>query len=199
MKTIRTIRIIILLMVVGLTANTVMGSGKVKVDLISGLTDLAVVEIVNSEMSEIEVDLKDSYGETLYSKKTKTPLENFKTKYDFSSLEDGTYRFTVKIDKEKTVNTFKIVNGGIKEVGTRKSVDPYFKFEHNILKVTFLNFEKENTKMYAYDGNTLLYEKELGSEFSIDHGVNFSDLGWGDYRVVLANDLDIYEYEVSIR
>ena len=196
MKTIRTTLAVAAII---LSAGAVMGSGKVKVEMKANDSEITVVDISNSKMSEIEVDVKNEYGESFYSKKTNTPIDQFRTKYEFSNLEDGTYRFSVKIDTEKTVNTFKVEDGEVELIKSRKSVEPYFKYKDDILKITYLNFQEEDVKMYVYDGKNLLYEKALGAEFKILHGVDFSDLSYGDYEVVLANNEDIYEYEVSVR
>lgn len=200
MKKITALKTVFVLAVALLVANVVVASGKIKVNLDAKNSETAVVEILNSEMSKIHVQIKDQYGETIYSKKKVAPAESFKTKYNFSNLEDGLYRFSVQIDNERTENRFSVENGDVNLIEVRKSVEPYFAYGQNKLDITFLNYQNEEIKMFVYDNRkNLLYEKSLGEDFAIHHAVDLSKLRFGDYDVVLANNEDIYEYSVSVK
>ena len=76
------LKTVFVLAVALLVANVVVASGKIKVNLDAKNSETAVVEILNSEMSKIHVQIKDQYGETIYSKKKVAPAESFKTKYN---------------------------------------------------------------------------------------------------------------------
>lgn len=200
MKKLATFKTVFLLALAFLVSNVVIASGKITVNLDVNYSESAFVEIANSKLSKIQIQVKDSYGETIYSKKTVATMENFKTKLDFSQLEDGVYRFSVKIDNEHTENRFSVENGDIALLEVRKSVEPYFAYKNDKLDLTFLNYQKEPVSMYVYDGSrNLLYEKNLGNDFAINHAVDLSNLRFGDYEVVLANEQEIYEYSVSVK
>ena len=200
MKTIKTMFVAIVAL---LTVNVVMGSdsGKIRVEMKSTMDDFAIVELADANISEIHINVTDGDGEIIYDKKTKLPVNQLRTRYDFSGLEDGLYRFTVKIDKQRTVNTFEIDGGDMNVIETRKTVDPFFEKDGDVFKLSFLNFHGENVRMYMYDRSKdkLLYQKELGTDFTIHHAVDISNLRWGDYEVVLANDEDFFEHWVSVR
>lgn len=200
MKKLATFKTVFVLAIALLVSNVVMASGKIKVNMDPKDSESAVVEISNSKLSTIEIQIKDSFGETVYSKKTLAKMENFKTKFDFSQLENGFYRFSVKIDKEHTENRFSVEDGDVNLVEVRKSVEPFFDHKNDKLDLTFLNYQKEPVSMFVYDRNrNLLYEKNLGNEFAIHHAVDLSNLRFGDYEVVLANEQETFGYSVSVK
>jgi hypothetical protein len=196
MKTIKTIFVILLAVV---TANVSLASGKVKFDKTTKDSEVAMADTSHVCLSQFEMDVKNSYGDVLYEN---TAIANsFKKKYDFSALEDGIYWMTVKIDKEKTVNKVEVKNGNVDMLEVRKSSEPYFDFKENKLKLTLLNHQNETVKMYVYRNGrsrTLLYKKDLGSDFAIHHGVDLSKLGIGSYEVILMNNRDIYDTKVDV-
>jgi hypothetical protein len=90
--------------------------------------------------------------------------------------------------------------GEVKVLGSRKDAEPFFKFEDNMLKLSYLNFEQEDVKLYLYDRKTndLVMEKELNSDFAITYGLDFSKVKNGTYDAILAGDYMSYSYEVVV-
>lgn len=182
-----------------LLVNGAMASGNLKVNIASGNSEFAEVEISNVAMSTFEIDVKDENGEVVFYKETKAPATNYKRKYDFSNLADGTYFFTVKIDKESHETKFEIDNGQVNVMEEKKMVDPVFTFENNELKMTYLNFSGENTSLLVYDSRrNQLYEKDLKSDFATHHGIDFSKAPKGNYEVVLSSGNEVHSYDVFI-
>jgi hypothetical protein len=179
--------------------GSAMASGNLKLNISGAGNDLAEVEITNAKISTFEIEVVNEYGETVFVKETKAPANNYKRKYDFSKLEDGTYYFTVKIDNESSKTKFDIKGGEIKILEEMKMVDPVFIFEDDLLKLTYLNFAGENTTVFVYDryGNEL-FSKDLKSTFAMHHGVDFSNAAKGSYEVVLSNINEIHSYDVFI-
>jgi len=196
MKNVKTIFAII---IATFTVSSVLASGGLRVNMSNAGSEITAVEISNAGMSNFEVKLVDSFGEKIYSMKTKAPLTSFSKKYDFSLLEDGTYWYSVKTDNEKMLKKFKVEDGKSEILEVRKSIDPHFKMDEKMLKISFLNPQLEKVKLYVYDkSDNLLAEENLGADFSINKAVSFADLNYGEYDVVIANNLDIYEYKVSL-
>lgn len=190
---------IFLVMIATLAANVAMASGNLKVNLATNESDAALVEITNTKMVNYEINLFDEYGNRLYSMETEAPRNEIKKRYDFSNLEDGDYWYTVKIDKEEITKRLSIENGQVEVADMRKSVEPYFHRDGDMIKLSFLNFENDNVKMYVYDeNNALLTEADLGNAFAIHRGVNLADLNPGIYDVVLANDYQVYQHRVEL-
>lgn len=199
MKTIKTIfAALIAIFMVNLAAAS--GAGNLKVNMKSTTDDFTTVEISSNVISHFEIDVLNAYGDRIYTMETDAPKNSFKKKYDFSKLENGTYWHLVNIDKESTVNKFKVENGKVEILEVRKSIEPFFKFEDDVLKMSYLNPQKEEVKVYVYDrSNALLTKASLGSDFSINKAINFSELRRGSYEVVLVNGMDIHEHYVTIK
>ena len=186
-------------MIATLAASVAMASGNLKVNLASNDSEAALVEISNAKMVNYEIELTDEVGNQLYSMETEAPRSELKKRYDFSNLEDGTYWYSVKIDKEEVRKRLTIENGTVEVNDIRKTVEPYFHQDGDMIKLSFLNFENENIKMYVYDeNNRLLTEADLGNGFSIHKGVNLADLNPGTYDLVLANDYEVFQHRVEL-
>lgn len=196
MKTMKTLFAVVITSLIGSGA---MASGNLKVNIASGSKDFAKVEISNVKMSTFEIDVTDENGELVFYKETNAPANSYKRNYDFSKLEDGTYFFNVKIDNESTETKFDIKRGQLNVVKEKKMVDPVFVFDNKELKLSYLNFNGDNTTLIVYDSSrTPLYEKDLKSDFVTQHGVNFSKVPRGNYEVVLSSGNEIHSYDVSI-
>lgn len=199
MKTMKTMKTILAVVIAGLIGSSAMASGNLRVNIAEGSKNLAEVEIFNVKMSTFEIDVKDAYGETIFYKETQTPATTYKRNYDFSRLEDGTYFFTVKIDNEVKETKFNIERGQVKVVEVKKMVEPVFVMDNKQLKMSYLNFAQEDTKLIVYDRNrNSLYEKDLKSDFVTQHGIDFSKVPRGSYEVVLASGNEVHSYDVFI-
>lgn len=190
---------ILAVVIAGLIGSSAMASGNLRVNIAEGSKNLAEVEIFNVKMSTFEIDVRDDKGEVIYYKETKTPETNYKRNYDFSRLEDGTYFFTVKIDNEVKETKFTIDRGQVKVVEAKKMVDPVFVMDNKQLKMSYLNFAQEDTRLIVYDRKmNSLYEKDLNSNFVTQHGIDFSKVPKGDYEVVLSSGNEVHSYDVFI-
>lgn len=195
----KTMKTLLASVIAGLIGTSAMASGNLKVNMTTGSKDLAEIEITNVKLSTFEIDVKDQNGEIIFYKETKAPATNYKRNYDFSRLEDGTYFFTVKIDNEVKETKFNIERGRVNVLETKKMVDPVFVMNNKQLKMSYLNFAQENTKVFVYDRfRTTLYEKDLKSDFVTQHGIDFSKLPRGSYEVVLASGNAVHSYDVFI-
>ncbi len=198
-KIMKTMKTIFAVVISGLIGSSAMASGNLRVNIASGSKDLAEVKISNVKMSTFEIDVKDVYGELIFYKETSTPATTYKQNYDFSRLEDGTYFFTVKIDNETKETKFNIEKGQLKVVEVSKVIDPVFVMDDKQLKISYLNFNQENTSVFVYDRNrNTLYEKDLKSDFVTQHGLDFSKVPSGNYEVVLASGNGVHSYDVRI-
>lgn len=199
MKTIKTI-FAALIAIITVNVATATEAGNLKVNMESSSDDFTTVEILSSVVSQFEIQVTDSYGDEIYSMVTEAPAVMLNKKYDFSKLENGIYWHTVKIDKESTTNKFEVKNGKVKILEVRKSIEPFFKFENGLLKMTYLNPQREEVTVYAYNSqNILIAEAELGSDFSLTKAMDFSKERKGDYKIVLANGIDNHEYSLTIK
>ena len=96
--------------------------------------------------------------------------------------------------------TLEVRFGDVKVLDSRKDAAPFFKFEDNKLKFSYLNFEQEDVKLYLYDSKTrdLVMEKKFDSDFAITYGLDFSKAESGTYEAVLSGNYKYYAYEVVV-
>jgi hypothetical protein len=197
MKKIRTSLVLIALLFV---SGAVVASGNLKVNITPAETDKAVVDVTSAAQSLYVIELKDQRGDIVFYKETKSPSDSYKKLYNFSNLDDGSYTFTVKIDNEMETKTLDIRYGDVKVLNSRKDLAPFFNFEDNKLKFSYLNFEQEDVKLYLYDSKTrdLVMEKKFDSDFAITDGLDFSKAQSGTYEAVLSGNYKFYTYEVVV-
>ena len=97
------------------------------------------------------------------------------------------------------VKQLDIEDGEVEVVEIRRTLEPYFAQEEGMLKMSFLNFQEEDVKMYVYDTNgELLTETSLGNDFSITKAIDISELRKGNYEIFLAHNYDYYEHKFSV-
>ncbi|MFW6311611.1 MAG: hypothetical protein ACOC1K_05185, partial [Nanoarchaeota archaeon] len=94
-------------------------------------------------------------------------------------------------------NDFKVTGNGI-NVGQKKiNYDPYFSFENDEMKLSYLNFDQENMKLQIFSNSGLVYEKNLGKEFNVLQGLNLAKLDKGTYTVVLNSFNKEFSYTIK--
>ncbi len=183
-----------------LISGSVFASGNLNVSVIQGANDEAIVRISNAVQSVYEIEIENDAGEVLYYKQTKSPATTYQNIYDFSRLDDGTYTFTVSLNKEFSRTYLTVDNGKVRVEEQNKELDPYFAYNNDLLKLTYLNYDRGEVKMYVYEQGTdnLVFEHDLGSDFALHQAVDFSKLRTGSYDAVLVGDHNSYEYEINV-
>ena len=183
-----------------LISGGVFASGNLKVNFTGVRADMAVIEISNTNQSIFEIEVKNEEGEVIFWKETNTPTTNYKKTYDFSKLEEGNYFLTVNIDRETQETKFVVENGTLRMIEEKKMLEPFFSFNNNALKMTYLNFAGEGASLHIYDENrNELYVKNFSAEFNVQHGLSMAKLPKGSYDVVLSTESNSYNYGVTIK
>ena len=169
---------------------------KPKMNVIPLNSERAVVTVTNEKAAIFEVSIEAENGEMVYYKQTSEPVTDFKQIYDFKDLADGNYVLNLKVNDTKVMNDFQVTGNGI-EVGESKvRFAPYFDFKNNELKLSYLNFDQENLRLYFYNNEGLVYESKLGKDFSITTGYDLSGLNSGNYKVVLSSYNNEFTYNL---
>ncbi|MCY1720997.1 hypothetical protein OU798_11635 [Prolixibacteraceae bacterium Z1-6] len=198
MKKLNNVLVVVALM---LFSGIAMATGNLKVFIIPGENDEAVVRISNAIASQYEIEIRNMNNDIVYYKQTSTPVKVVSKTFDFSALRDGEYSLEVWLDKEKTLSLLNVKHGKVTLVNQEKEVQPYFVFENERLDISYLNHEKDNVMLYVYDNKTqkLIHEEKLGSEFAIHRAVDFSKLGKGSYNAILSSHNHLHEYNVTLK
>ena len=186
-----------LVFVLAAFANTLFASGNLKVNILPASTKKAVIAVSTCCNSNFSISVENEEGRIVYSKVDLEPIEDYRTEFDFSVLEDGKYKLKVVSQDITTERAFRKTDDGIK-VGKEKTIiKPFFGYNDGILRCTYLNFQKENLTLYFLKKNRLLYTKELGKSFNVTEGMNLSRLGRGNYEVILLAGDREYSFRVN--
>ena len=180
-----------------LVSGAVLATGNMKVKIVQAEDERTVVQVLNSIESHFEIEFKNEKGDIVFYKKTDAPSANYAKYYNFSMLEDGDYNLTVTGNAEKIENALRIKNGNVNVVNQKKVVDPFFTVAGDRLEMSWLNFGLEKPKVLLYDNKTLLFEKELNPEFTINYGLDLSKLKSGTYDAVLVSGSNFFEYQIT--
>ena len=194
----KTMRTTVTFLVAIFISTMAFGTGNLKVNVTPLGEDNAIVNISNTALGNFDIEVRDLYGELIFSKKTKGEAMDYRKKYDFSRLDDGTYDLTVKTETDIYESRFTLEHGDMTVLKESRTAKPYFYVDNNIFKMSYLNFDQNNLKLYVYGENDLLLEKKLSNDFAVHEGLDFSKTGSGMYRIVLVDDNNIFQHYVMI-
>lgn len=194
----KTMKTTLLTAVFAIIATAVFASGNLKVNMSKTDAEKAILEANNVKLEFYEIEVKDEFGDLIFSKETEARAD-YKRKYDFSGLEDGTYFLKVKHGDEYYQKRFQLKRGEVEVLSQRKVVEPVFIQKGDKVKMSYLNFPHDEMSIHVYDTSGLLHEQELEKEFAVHKSIDLSELRPGDYRIVFASGFDIFEHDVTIR
>ena len=80
----------------------------------------------------------------------------------------------------------------------KTTLEPFFVYKDRLLRCSYLNFQKENLKLYFFDQRQLIYTKVIGRNFTVIQALNLSQLDKGTYTAVLSTGEKDYTYDVVV-
>lgn len=192
----KTIKFLFTLMAAAVTTIAA-GVENPKFNVIPVSTDRAVVTVKNENPALFEFRIEKKDGEMIYLKRTTDRITDYQKVFDFASLEPGAYVFQLKVNDTRISNNFEVTDVGIVPGESKLRYDPYFDFNDQVLKMTYLNFDQEALELTIYGKKGPVYESELGSDFNIARGYDLSKLDKGSYRVVLSSAGNEFIYSLK--
>ena len=157
----------------------------------------AIIAALNANSAFFELTVENYRGEIMYYKRSEKPLTNYRKTFDFSNLENGKYVMKLKVNDTLLAQNFRITTKGIVPEESHLYFDPYISFEDNRLKLTYLNFDKEEVRMQIFSDKRVIFEKKLGRDFRILDGFDLSKLEKGAYEVVLYSLNHEFSYKLK--
>jgi hypothetical protein len=158
--------------------------------------DQLIISVANDKEFSFEIGVYASNGDIVYYKQSDKPISTYQKIFDVKNLEDGKYKMILKVNDTSMEKNFIVSPSKIFMSESELSIDPYFIFDGNDLKFTYLNFKYENFKLEIYEGYDLIFKTKIGADFPINSGYNLSKLEAGNYKVVLSsyNKEFIYQF-----
>lgn len=170
---------------------------KPKMNVIPLSAERAVVSITNENAAYFELSINAEDGTMVYYKQSNKPLTDYQKIFDFARLDAGSYVFTLKVNDTRLSKNFSVNSKGINVGASKLRFDPFFKYENNVLKLSYLNFDQNNMKLYFYNNEGLVHESKLGNDFAISSGYDLSNLEDGDYSVILSSFNNEFTYNLT--
>ncbi|NCB07088.1 MAG: hypothetical protein EOM73_02870 [Bacteroidia bacterium] len=169
---------------------------KPKMNVIPLTAERAIVAITNENAARIELSIYSEKGEMVYFKQSSEPLTDYLRIFDFESLEKGNYVLNLKVNDTRLSRDFTVDNKGISVGDSKLRFDPYFEYKDNVLKFSYLNFDKENLKFAIYNNDDMVYQSKIGNDFTLSAGYDLSKLSAGNYKVVLSSYNKEFSYDI---
>ncbi len=178
--------------------TTAFAAGNLNVNIVPLSADKAVVTISSLTDSNLKISVEDELGRIIYYKETEEPAGDYRKVFDFSGLEEGQYKLSVESDKLTTKREFEINDGKISVGDEKTTLEPVFVYKDRLLRCSYLNFQKENLKLYFFNQRQLIYTKVIGRNFTVTEALNLSQLDKGTYTAVLSTGEKDYTYDVVV-
>jgi len=199
----KTILKIILVIALALCTDILFASGimhgNMMVNILPVTAEKALVNISTTGNSNIDLTVTNNKGNVLISKENLEPTKDYRSEFDFHTLKNGTYKVTAVGQDITTERLFRMTDKGIK-VGKEKTyMKPNFAYKDGILKLSFLNFQRDNTTINLKNKKQLLFTKDCGDTFTVLKGLDLSHLENGTYEVVLSAGNKAYSYTIDKR
>jgi hypothetical protein len=169
---------------------------KPKMSVIPLTADRAIVAITNENAAYFELSIESENGAMVYYKQSNQPLTDYQKIFDFANLEDGEYVLNLKVNDTQVARNFVVAHKGIVVGDAKTTFDPYFDYKDNVLKFSYLNFDKENLNLSIYNKGELVYKSKLGNDFAVSTGYDLSKLESGEYTVVLSSFNNDYAFSL---
>ena len=104
----------------------------------------------------------------------------------------------LRVNDTQLSKNLEVATTGIYVGDSKLKFDPYFSFEENVLKFSYLNFDQENFRINILsENNDLVYQSRLGNNLALTNGFDLSKLEAGNYRIVLSSFKNEYVYSIE--
>lgn len=168
-----------------------------KMNIIQLDENKALVAVTPGTPAIQELTISSDKGQVVYYRLSKKEESGLKKIFDLANLGDGSYSVKFKSGAATLKRDIEIEDGHVSVQPLQTELDPFFVFENNILKVSYLNFNQGEMAMAIYQGSCQVYQKSLGQDFTLQRGFDFSQLQKGTYDVSLACGDETYWFSVA--
>ncbi|MBI9060102.1 MAG: hypothetical protein JEZ01_20210 [Labilibaculum sp.] len=185
---------IVLGVVLFLGANSAFATGNIRINSYLD-TDYSIVSIINPSEANLKMKIYDEAGNLYYSRKVDAATTAQKL-FDFSYLEDGSYKIILTGKEESLEKSFEVANNKLVTEATEEIAEKtLFRTDDKALFVTYLSFQNNDFDILISDasGNEV-FEGTYSAEPTFSKKFNVEALPKGDYKVRLVSDKKEYNY-----
>lgn len=179
-------------------ANTLFAVGNLKLNMFALKDVKALVAISALSNSDFNITISDEKGQIVYYQENTDHSDIYRKVYNFSNLEDGTYKLSVVSEDLTTERQFKKTQNCICVGDEKTTLEPFFKYEDGLFRCSYLNFDKENVVLHLYGSDQEIFKKNIGKDFSIQQIFSLAKLKRGTYNAVLTAGNKIFSYKIEV-
>ncbi|HKI88339.1 MAG TPA: T9SS type A sorting domain-containing protein [Draconibacterium sp.] len=167
-----------------------------KMNIVALNDSKAIVTAVTDPLESSEISIVSHNGEIVYYKRAKAAA-GFRSVFDLSELKNGMYTVKLKTGAASVKSEIEVSNGTVQVKPTKTEIEPYFSYDKKLLKVSYLNFDQKDISMLVYNGGELVFQADLGNDFTIQRAFDVSKMVDGKFQFILAGTGENYSYKVN--
>ncbi|MCK3685313.1 hypothetical protein [Maribellus sp. YY47] len=167
-----------------------------KMNIVAVDDSKALVTAVTDPGGASEFSIVSENGDIVYYKRSKAAAV-FRSVFDFSALSDGKYTVKIETGTAQVKSEIEVDGGDVQVKAVEKELAPYFAYDSQLLKVSYLNFDRENISMLIYNNGELVFRSNLGNDFTIQRAFDVSKMVNGNFDFVLARTDEPYSFNVT--
>lgn len=195
----KTILNVVFVIALSMVVNSAFSAGNLKLNVFQLNEVKALVNVSSVTNSPFNLSLNDDKGNIVYYQENEGAGKDFCKIFNFSELDNGTYKLKVVCDNLSSERLIQKSNNCFVIGDEMTTIKPFFGLANNILRYSYLNYNKENVFFRLYKNDTMFFEKTLGSEFSIQQALNLSKLDRGDYEAIVTAGDNQFVYNIEIK
>jgi hypothetical protein len=169
-----------------------------RMNIVQVESDEALVAFESKVPTYFELTISNNEHVVVYYQKSKKQQQEFKGKFNFANLENGTYNVCVNYGNQSLNSQIEITNKGIETSEVVRCYEPYFTIEDEKLNVSFLNTPQKQVYLNIYKNNKHVDGTALGKDLVIHKKLDLSNLAEGKYQVILTDEFKDHVYWVKI-
>lgn len=168
-----------------------------KMNIVNSGNEKAIVMFNSPTALPIEVSICSETGEMVYYWKSEKPENRLSQDFDLSEIGTGKFNVCINYGGQSINRELVVQKNGIKVGPLVQLYEPYFQFEDDQLKVSFLNAVQKNVYLNIYKEGEHITGVKLGKNMDIQKCIDFSKLENGKYRVILSDNFKDHNYIVQ--
>jgi len=182
-----------------LIASNLFATGNLKLNIHPLNEEKAVVSISALTNSDLKITITDDRGNIVYYQENEGQDGNYRRVYNFSELEEGIYNMKVVSADLTAERQIQKVKNDIVVGGEKTTLKPFFGVDDNILRCSYMNYDKENTIFRFYNDDQEIYTRNMGNNFVVQQALDLSKLTKGEYRAVLTAGNEQFTYNIEVK
>jgi len=180
-------------------ASNLFATGNLKLNILPLNEKKAAVSISTLSNSKLNITIIDDKAKIVYYHESEEESGDYYKIFNFSELEDGTYFMKVVSNGLTTERQIQKGNNNILVGDEKTTLKPFFGVDNNILRCSYMNYDKENTVFHFYSNKQEVYTRNIGNNFIVQQALDLSKLEKGEYKAVLSAGEEQFTYNVEIK